>query len=394
MVASLLAVAFNVFPLTIPDGLAVQLSGAYDEGRWPVCAPPPTVSMNENGETVLVVSRRGTAKDVPGKTGVLAPAPQGQRLVIFRSHSLRDVIMPPSGAVFASQPFGAPSPLDERGQPIFKDLQVANALVSDAGILYVTLWHYFDGAYSGTALWSFDREDGSWRPVPALKAMARGLNLIVTASADQEQIGYVVDYEAAGNYVGSDAQSGLTDRDEAWVTDGKSQARLGNGRVTAVSKHRYVGFDSHFFPAPPNFVKAPDAFEWAQGRTTDLGHGLAWAINKAGVIVGDNRLRATALGQPLVWYGGKRIPLTSLAGSAFSINDRNEIVGDIASQGGFLARIGDRGPSLELLDHDLTSAARGWHIAHAYAIDSHGSILAVGKTKNGTEQMVLLVPDQ
>lgn len=258
--------------------------------------------------------------------------------------------------------------------------------------MYVTQQHYFDGAYSGTDLWSFDYENGSWRAVPALDAMHQGSNLIVTASSDDEQIGYVVNHERDGNYVGSDAQTGLIDRDEAWIKDGKSDISLGNGTVSAISNHAYVGYDSHFFPAPPHFLKPPDAFAWVHGRKSELGHGLPWAVNRSGIIVGDNRSTVTSPGQPVAWYHGRITPLSHLAGSAFGINERNQIVGDIETRGGFLATINGRGTSLEMLDNDLASAGYGWHIEHAYAIASDGSILAVGKFKNERERLVMLVP--
>lgn len=123
IVTALLAASFNVFPLAIPQGFTVQLAGSFDEGRRPaILAPPRTASMNKNAESLILIApvRAGHG---PPEIGVLTPASRGQRLLIFRSHRLLKVIVPPTGVVFASQPFGAAAPLDAAKHPVFTDLQ-------------------------------------------------------------------------------------------------------------------------------------------------------------------------------------------------------------------------------------------------------------------------------
>lgn len=389
------AMRFNVFPIVIPDGFTVQLSSPLDERigtkRF---TPSQMISMNKTGDAVIVLDREPPKRHISlVPSDINTSTTNRQRLLILRPDRTSHIIGPPSGAIFATQPFGAAAELDATRHPIFRDLQIVSAKISASSEVFVTQKHNFYGAYSGVDLWSSYLERGQWHAVPAPKAMRQGLNLIVTAPADERHFGFSINYERATNYVGSDAQTGVIDQDEAWVNDGFLNHFVGNGFISAVSGNKYVGFNSHFSPELSNNVRSPDAFGWSYGRRRHLGHGFPWAINQSGIAVGDNRAFATSVGQPVIWDRGRTLPLSSAIGSAYSINDRNQVVGDIFTRGAFLATLKNQKVQFVMLDSILAQAARGWRVTHAYAIASNGCILASGSSKNDHESLLFLCPD-
>jgi hypothetical protein len=114
-------------------------------------------------------------------------------------------------------------------------------------------------------------------------------------------------------------------------------------------------------------------------------------VNSNGDVVGDDRPSLDVPGRPSVWFRGKKMILSTAHGSCFAINDRGQMVGDLATHGSFFAQVHNGQAALVMLDHELSSHGR-WHIEHTFAIADDGSILALALSASGSESLVMLVP--
>jgi hypothetical protein len=133
---------------------------------------------------------------------------------------------------------------------------------------------------------------------------------------------------------------------------------------------------------------------WANGKKAALGSGIPWAVNSQAWAVGDDRTSLNSSGRPTLWHFGRKQRLSSAQGTAFSINNHNEVVGDIAPAGAFLAQIHGNQISLVLLDGLIAARKGEWHIEHAYDIADDGSILAMAVNAGGGEYLVVLKPTE
>jgi hypothetical protein len=207
------------------------------------------------------------------------------------------------------------------------------------------------------------------------------------------QLALVEDFERSPDYVSDDAQHGRTDEDKLWIRDAGPPTYIGGGTISAIRNHHFVGYDAHYAPTQPSTPTPVNAFTWTHGKKTELGKGVAWSVNSNGDVVGDDRPSVDMPGRPSVWHRGKKTLLSTAQGSAFGINDRGEIVGDLASGGSFIAAFHDGHASLVMLDH-VMSPHGPWHIKHALAIADDGSILALARSASGTETLVMLIPSR
>jgi len=151
------------------------------------------------------------------------------------------------------------------------------------------------------------------------------------------------------------------------------------------------------------------AFVWSNGTMTDLGtfggsNSEAVAINNKGQVVG----RAAVTDTPFVrhaflWERGHMTDLGAVApctrSTATSINSANHIVGGLGACTDdpnaptfFSAFYTEKGkPMVDL--NTLITPASDIHLTDAWNINNRGEILANGKLPDGSERVVLLVPN-
>jgi len=378
----LFALTFNVIPLSIPRGQTILTESKRHNPRYPeLLAPSLMIRMNSSGESVVVVTGSGA----PSSTMI----PPEELLEFMGTHFSRKFLAP-GAAVFTTQPFRPAGPVGPNGNVLFPDLTIGNVVVSQSGNPYVSLEHAFDGAYAGVDRWSFFLQNGTWAPIESLDAGGIA-NTTVTAAANSNQLAFVEDFERSPDYVTDDAQQGRTDQDRVWIRDGGPPEYIGVGTISAVRNHHFVGYAAHYIPVQPTTPTPVEAFTWTHGKKTPLGHGVAWSVNSNGDVVGDDRPSLDVPGRPSVWFRGKKMILSTAHGSCFAINDRGQMVGDLATHGSFFAQVHNGQAALVMLDHELSSHGR-WHIEHTFAIADDGSILALALSASGSESLVMLVP--
>ncbi len=123
---------------------------------------------------------------------------------------------------------------------------------------------------------------------------------------------------------------------------------------------------------------------WSNGTVTDLGPGVAQAINNSGTVVGITDSGATE------WEGSSVIDLEPLipgsnqSNGAFAINDEGQVVGQSNSedQYGSHATIWNDGVITDL-NTVLSSSGRGWLLQYATGINDIGQIVGVGTVAGG-----------
>ncbi len=370
---------YKVVPVALPYGYTIA-EGQAPSSRLPTqFAPSSTIVSNNGTEYAILVS-------------LSAGANSRLRVLTGPLRAKSSLVPWITDAEFGNQPYKAAGPVLPSGMMTYPKLAVSAIYLSDQASVYATFDNPFDAAYSGLDRWSFVYDHGAWKSASPLIDSSQRNNIAITAIQGPSEVAYAEDYERSPSFVSSEAQQGLEQTDEGWVVDGGLPTAIGAGRVTAIRKRNFVGFISRYLPADPMRSTKISAFLWSRGHLKRLGSGIAWSVNSAAKVVGDDRSSKGSSGKPVVWVNGKAHELSNSLGSAFSINDHDTIVGDV-STGAFIANA-DTSKSFQGLDNLLDSPAPGLHVDHAYRIADDGRILASTRSRSGKETVVVLEPER
>lgn len=349
---------YAVHPIALPPTVTVGTA----QPSW---APqfsyprPSLIAFARNGTLAVVTTANGSA---------------AQQIWIFRPGAAREVLSPPSGADLARTL--TRFVLNARGEPAFPNSSVQSIALTDDGTPIVNVVSKFTGGYSGSEEASFIRRGRTWRPALARPGAVGAGNRWVAAAQRSDKVAYVVDH--------LDDFPGQTTPDKALLLDSKATTPLGNGIATAIRATYVTGYDAGF----PG-LRPLRAFEWTGRGRVDLGPGIAWNVNAAGDVVGDDRSTVDGVGHPTVWHNGHPVRISAHTGSAFAISDAGTIVGAIDDDA-FVVLRGDVHHSPQRLDALVRD--RNWHISRAFAVASDGTVLAQASRHGGAPVLVLLKP--
>jgi hypothetical protein len=267
---------------------------------------------------------------------------------------------------------GIPKPKDSYTLPPF----LALGAVSPAGELYVERGLYFEGAYSGTNYDLYRLHAGAWLPVDT------------SACRIAEGIAHLYNIESDGSLDVTFESDDLVNPDEVFAGDsapiavrlsragcarlGRFDLRDANGTFAA----GYRGYYSDGKLGATNVNRPAEKFfavRWHDGKVSELGPGIAFAILADGTAVGRGAAHAT-LWDP----AGDATDLTpdAKASTAYAIDEAHRVIGSLtASDGRHYAFLWENG-RLRLLDDTL--AAPGWRLEAAFRFLPDGSIVGAG----------------
>ena len=127
------------------------------------------------------------------------------------------------------------------------------------------------------------------------------------------------------------------------------------------------------------------AVVWQNGQVSDLGPGVAVAVNKQGQVVGTER-RGSDTGNDItyhafLWQNGQKTELGP--GTANGLNNKGQIVGTNAET----ALLWENGQLVDL--NTKIYALSGWRLKTATAINDKGQIVGAGFTQGGLRAFLL-----
>jgi len=147
----------------------------------------------------------------------------------------------------------------------------------------------------------------------------------------------------------------------------------------------------------------------ADGRgcaRSELGAGIAYAVDSRGEAVGDDEPYVPAAGvsplhsggSPMLWHGGQGVRLSTDRGSAYAISQRGVIVGTLSSGpfatsplNGFVAYADNSQAGATPLDRLVVNLGK-FHVLAGLGITNDGRILCLVNGDAATRQLAELVP--
>jgi len=324
-----------------------------------VAGPPPGVAVAPNGDIYFIELK-------------IQPNCNEPRLIVVRKNGSR--------ARFALPPEAS---LKEQGQLG----GIAALRVGSDGIPFITVAVRFSGAYSGVreavyslrrATWireAFDSLPTEYRPTSNA-----GVGAVLTSVA------YCVNWNYLKN-TAVDLRALLANPDlyrpvVSFVRRGLPD-EVSSGTVTAMAGRFAAGFASRY-----RDEGIPQALRWEKVQREVLGRGVAFAVDRTGDTVGDNRSAITERGQPMLWRHHYARVLSSGFGTALAV--RNETIVGTVDGRAFIADGKAVLPKARLLGPIL---GRSWSFSTAFAVAEHGDIVAIG-THSGESAptLVRLIP--
>jgi hypothetical protein len=378
----LIGAVFQMIPLSLPRGLVVetvpQVSNERSVKNFDRLA---LIKMNHHGRVAVVVAGR-----IPvSSSAQIAP----ESIYIFQGAKLITILPRPNDMELASVAGLHIAEVDAQGHKMYPQVAISDINISENNDVYVTMDQPFDGAYSGVLRSTVVYKQHQWMNAIPDFAFDRQINASIINIGDVGNFALLYDYTAATDYVGSDAQDGLTEYSEVYAVRGHVLTALGHGAINDIRGPRYVGYlSTHLLSEHRQLT----ALEWTPYYSNELGPGIAWSVNSHNVIVGDDRVNASVTGYPTAWIHHHKIRLSDRRGTAFSVNDSGAIVGDVAPNIAFFAHLSQKGPLIENLDQQQIHLLHGWHIKHACSIADDGEILAMATDPSGEDRVVELEP--
>jgi hypothetical protein len=368
--ALILAVLYVVRVISLPAGMAVDLAPPplYN---WAV--PPfhqlPDIALSRVGSIAILMHPQGPSWG--RTTKVLVVRPDGTQLVLTR----------PSDRELAVA-FGE-GPGQGRTTPSYPYASFDSVRLARDGTPFVTIASPFSGAFSGSQTAVFSWNGRRWTN----QATDEG-NVTIGAVDMPWRAAYNANYW--NMVVNLDEANKDPHYHEFWtfLLDGKEQARIGYGEAMAMSGDTVVGYSAGLTQLAKPPPQPSTAWEWLHGKLMKLGAGVAYGVNASHDAVGEDEEALGKAGVPVLWRGGRAIPLSFAKGSALAIGDDGTIVGQVGDDG-FLIRGDDAAKTVVKVDSLL--AQREWHVSAVYAIAATGRLLAVGHRAN--EGLCVLILD-
>lgn len=269
--------------------------------------------------------------------------------------------------------------------------------------VYVAATEPFSGAYSGVSFQTQRWVGGDARrwtlPGCAVDPVAKDQH--VYAVDARGRVALTIDITGANSHLLMQDDRGAY-APHAFIVEGDRCRTLGRAVVFGLRGRWAAGYRGYFHGVPASTIlneaqQRMVAVRWRDGLSTELGDGVAYAVNAAGLAVGasalaglcgsvlwvseDHRTRRCEAPTPhaLAWdVKGRKITLESRAARsvAYDVGDDGTAVGMLQDAGGKHYAFRWRAGRVQRLD-DLTHPP-GWRFESAYAIAPDGTIAGIG----------------
>ncbi len=387
VVASVAAVTVPTLPATARDVLRYALHtralpagyGLRVEPNRYAIAVRPDIALAENGTCAAAVADLGDPY-------------QARKLVVWSADGSRRVIgMPPDFVMLRA--FRHPMTGTVDGRP-FPDTEFRRVALAADGTPFVTIVNHWSGGAMGMdkAVFRFTRgRRVVVRGFGTRDGRGTGPTDYEVAAAELPRLRLALTADYTGNLFSSTAfQSDLNyDLPQAWILAGGGVRKLGAGVASGMAGSFLSGYIGVWRgrPVPNGMIiepQMPIALLWNGNRRLRLGRGVAFAVNRSGVAVGDDRASVYQPGRPTMWTARGPVALSQRGGTAFAVADDGTIAGTFADGGGFVVRGGE----LQPLD---PAVVRGAYVAGAFGINGRGRIL-VETSGDGGRGLAVLDP--
>lgn len=364
------AALYALSVVSLPAGSHVVLPATGYQALW---SPesyrrPTTVSIADDGTIGAVVER------------------DGKQYVWITSHGRTNVLSAPGDALLS--PFFFAATPGARGERTYPNAAIQNLVVSGTDT-YISVGSSFTGGYSGYEEHTFSWNGATWIDAspPSYLSGTRNTWIAAASGTTTTLVADFADVPAGENE--SEPNNPHFHEDRILRHSRSGTDFVGGGIATACAGNLIVGYDAGYRSTgyAPNDPIRTSAILWDSKVRSSLGPGIAWAVNRQGDVVGDDRESVRGKGHPTLWRRrGKAERLVSAFGSAFGINDAGTIVGVIDGKAYVAGVRTKRRP--QLLDDIVTP--RRWRIVAAYGIANDGTILALATKGKGPTTLVTL----
>ncbi len=338
-------------------------------------ARPTTFALGAGGSVAAIVG--------PLPASFAGTSFEGTSVLIVRNDGSRTVLTFPRHATYDS--CAAPGATSSNSQPTARLDAVA---VARDGTPFVSISCVSSGAYlhifRSAALWNGD----GWHDTTADLVPLHPTNRSVGAADTPINAAYNGDYGYTfANLDEAQSTAHYQEQETGYTRAGRGFS-LGYGVATAMRGQFVAGYSDGVNWTTPGLLPTI-ALEWTDGLRSELGPGVAYAVNGSGTVAGDDETKYGASdGHPVMWTAGNTVRLSASHGAAYAIADDGTLVGAV-DRGGFVIAGGDATRRLRYLDDMVPHA---WHISGAYGIAANGRILAVGNHHSGADELLLLDP--